>query len=309
MLSRRQLRVKVMQALYAFFQSDNSDLAVAERELFRNIDRVNDLYYFVLLFLIELGEAEQMNLEDAGEKFFESKEDKLTGFRIHNHPFLQALKASNEYSETAKKKKLTWQKDYDIVKNTFLAIKKSAAYKEYIQTGKNPKEFLVDLVKKHVLESTPFKNSIEEINSFWFEDLDFVCHMILRCIKTFFDQKKLELFGTYKDEEEDKQFVRDLFHQTILHNAEFEKAITDKTKNWELDRIAFMDIILMKMALAELMTFPSIPVKVSINEYIDISKDFSTPKSNHFINGIIDKLAADFKQNGKIVKTGRGLIE
>jgi N utilization substance protein B len=133
--------------------------------------------------------------------------------------------------------------------------------------------------------------------------------MIIRSVKTFFDQKKLELYDLYKDDEEDKQFVRELFHQTILHNDEYEKAITDKTKNWELDRIALMDIILMKMALAELMTFPSIPVKVSINEYIDISKDYSTPKSNHFINGIIDKLAADFKQNGRIIKTGRGLVE
>ncbi len=309
MLSRRQLRVKVMQALYAFFQSENSDIGVAERELFRNIDRVNDLYYFILLFLVELGDAEQLNLEESGEKFFKDKEDKLTGFRIDNHPFIAALRTSEVFKETVKKKKLSWQKDHDLVKNTFLAIKKSAAYKEYINNGGSAKEFLLEAVKKHILESTAFRHTIEEINSFWFEDLDFVCHMMLRSIKTFFDQKKLELFGTYKDEEEDKQFVRELFHQTILHNTEYEKAITEKTKNWELDRIALMDIILMKMALAELMTFPSIPVKVSINEYIDISKDFSTPKSNHFINGIIDKLAADFKQNGKIVKTGRGLIE
>jgi len=261
------------------------------------------------LFLVELGEAEQMNLEDAGEKFFQGKEDKMTGFRINNHPFIEALRSDATYNDTIKKKRLSWQKDYEIVKNTFLAIKKSADYKEYINKGEAPKDFLVDIVKKHILESSSFRNAIEEINSFWFEDLDFVCHMILRCIKTYFDLKKLELFRTYKDEEEDKQFVKDLFHQTILHNEEYEKAITDKTKNWELDRIALMDIILMKMALAELMTFSSIPVKVSINEYIDISKDFSTPKSNHFINGIIDKLAADFKESGKIVKKGRGLIE
>src|SRR3954468_14371695 len=123
MLSRRQLRVKVMQALYAFFQSEGNDLGVAERELFRNIDRVNDLYYFILLFLIETGEAEQMNLEDSGEKFFQKKEDKLTGYRIHNHPFTVALRNNNAFNETIKKKKLSWQKDYEVVKNTFLAIK------------------------------------------------------------------------------------------------------------------------------------------------------------------------------------------
>ena len=255
MLSRRQLRVKVMQALYAYFQSENSDIGVAERELYRNIDRVNDLYFFILLFLVELGEAEQLNLEESGEKFFKDKEDKLTGFRIDNHPFIAALRSSETFKETIKKKKLSWQKDHELVKNTFFNIKKSAAYKEYINNGGSAKDFLVDAVKKHIPESTPFRHTIEEINSFWFEDLDFVCHMILRSIKTFFDLKKLELYGTYKDEEEDKHFVHELFHQTILHNEEYEKAITDKTKNWELDRIALMDIILMKMAIAELMTF------------------------------------------------------
>ena len=165
--------------MYAFFQSENSDLGVAERELFRNIERVNDLYYFILLFLVELGEAEQLNLEESGEKFFKDKEDKLTGFRIDNHPFIAALRSSNTFKKTIKKKKLSWQKDHDLVKNTFLNIKKSAIYKEYISNGGfRAKEFLVEVVKKHILESTPFRHTIEEINSFWFEDLDFVCHMI-----------------------------------------------------------------------------------------------------------------------------------
>jgi N utilization substance protein B len=131
---------------------------------------------------------------------------------------------------------------------------------------------------------------------------------VLKTVKTFYEKEQLELIPLYRDEEDDKNFARMLFTQTILHNKEFEKSISDKTRNWEVDRIALMDILILKMALAELITFSNIPVKVTINEFIDISKEYSTPKSKQFVNGVIDKLAADYKENGKIVKAGRGLI-
>ena len=127
-------------------------------------------------------------------------------------------------------------------------------------------------------------------------------------MKNFYDTDKFELMPLYKDEEDDKEFARQLFKQTIINNTEFENAISERTKNWEVDRIALMDILILKMALTELVTFPNIPVKVSINEFIDISKDYSTPKSKQFVNGVLDKLAADFKEQGKINKTGRGLL-
>ena len=132
--------------------------------------------------------------------------------------------------------------------------------------------------------------------------------MILRTIRNFYDNNRFELIPIYKDEKDDKEFARKLFSQTILHNTEFEKSISERTKNWEVDRIALMDILILKMALAELISFPNIPIKVTINEFIDISKEYSTPKSKQFVNGVLDKLANDYKEQGKIVKEGRGLI-
>ena len=133
-------------------------------------------------------------------------------------------------------------------------------------------------------------------------------HFVGRTIRNYYEKGSLSLIALYKDEADDKDFTRKLFSQTILHNEEYEKAISERTKNWDVERIALMDILILKMAIAELITFANIPVKVSINEYIDISKEFSTPKSKQFVNGIIDKLAIDYTKEGKIVKAGRGLI-
>ena len=167
---------------------------------------------------------------------------------------------------------------------------------------------MLELVRKFIESSETLQNHVEEENIFWSDDFDFTIHMILRTIRNFYDNNRFELIPIYKDEKDDKEFARKLFSQTILHNTEFEKSISERTKNWEVDRIALMDILILKMALAELISFPNIPIKVTINEFIDISKEYSTPKSKQFVNGVLDKLANDYKEQGKIVKEGRGLI-
>ncbi|MCC7233163.1 MAG: transcription antitermination factor NusB, partial [Bacteroidia bacterium] len=164
------------------------------------------------------------------------------------------------------------------------------------------------IFRKFIAQSDAIQHHIEEENIFWSDDFDFISQVILRMIRAYYDQGKLELLSLFRDEEDDRQFLTRLFAGTILHNKEFETAISEKTKNWDVDRIALMDILILKMALTELVTFPNIPVKVTINEYIDISKEFSTPKSKQFVNGVIDKLASDYLALGKIQKSGRGLI-
>ncbi|MFM9027652.1 MAG: transcription antitermination factor NusB, partial [Bacteroidota bacterium] len=201
-------------------------------------------------------------------------------------------------------------KDHELVRKLFVELKRSATYRAYITTETiDESVFIAELIKTYLDESEPMSHHIEEENIFWTEDFSFVSHMVARTVRQFFEKSRFELFGPYRDEKDDKDFVKTLFSKTILHNKEYEAAVSERTKNWDLERIAMMDILLLKMALAELVHFSGIPVKVSINEYIEISKDFSTPKSKQFINGIIDKLAADYKQAGKIVKTGRGLME
>jgi transcription antitermination protein NusB len=305
MLSRRQIRIKVLQALYAFFQSDKSDLAVAERELFRSIEKVYELYIYILLLLKELAFADQADADDLHLKFFPNE----TECRLYELKFITALDENKEFKNQLARTKVSWQRNPDLIRKLFLDLKKSEQYRKFLRNDvADEKEFLTDIIRRHLEESEALLNHIEEENIFWADDFGFVIHIVIRTVKNFYDNGNLELIPLYKDEEDDRSFARQLFSQTILHNKEFEQSISERTKNWEVERIALMDILILKMALAELTTFPNIPVKVTINEFIDISKDYSTPKSKQFVNGVIDKLAMDYKEQGKIVKTGRGLV-
>jgi N utilization substance protein B len=310
MISRRQLRIKVLQALYAFFQGEKEDLKVAEKELFRSIEKTHELYFFILLFLVELSHADSLDSDESHHKFFPTEGELKAGRRLNKISFILALNENESFKDKVKQYQLSWQTEQDLIRKIFLELKKSKVYKDFLlDENAGEKEFLVRVLKEFVEKSEAFVSCISGQNIYWSDDLEFCIHMVVRTVKHFYNEGKLELIPLYKDEEDDKNFAKLLFETTILKNSEFEEAIGAKTKNWEVDRIAMMDILLMKMALAEMTSFSGIPVKVSINEYIDISKDYSTPKSNTFINGIIDKLAADYKAEGKIIKTGRGLIE
>lgn len=298
-----------MQALYAFFQSHKSDLPVAEREMFRSIDKVYELYLYLLLLLQELGEADKTNADELQQKFFPSAMEMKAKLRIHQLSFLKALSEDRDFALQVKRFGSSWQKDNDLVRKIFLEIKKSEEYQEFLAADEPQEaEFIISIFKKYILSSEALRHHIEEENIFWSDEFDFIGQIITRSIKSFYTSGKFEILPLYKDEEDDRAFAHTLFAQTILNNKEYEADISERTKNWEVDRIALMDILILKMALAELVHFPGIPVKVSINEYIDISKEYSTPKSKQFVNGIIDKLAIDYKEKGKIVKSGRGLI-
>ena len=310
MLSRRQLRVKVLQALYAYFQSDKKDLPVAERELLRSIDKVHELYIYLLQFIIELTDAEEADVQELQHKYFPDQLELAAKRRLNQSSFITFLKKSTVFESMRKKHAVSWQKDHELIRKLFLELKKSDAYRNYLSADEvDEKNFFSEIMKVYVEESEPMQHHLEETNIFWSEDISFVVHMIVRTIRQFFDQGRLELFEIYRDEKDDKDFIKTLFSQAVLHNREYEAAVSERTQNWDLERIAMMDILILKLALTELIHFPGIPIKVSINEYIEISKDFSTPKSKQFINGIIDKLAIDYKKSGKIVKTGRGLVE
>jgi len=283
---------------------------MAERELFRSIDKVHELYIYLLQFVLELASADESDAADLQHKFFPDQAEMKATLRLNGFRFVHQLSSDETFRSAVKKWKTTWQKDHELVRKMFFELKKSPEFRAII-TGEDTDEssFLQKLLKKYVEESELMQHHIEEENMFWTEDLSFVIHMVNRTIRQFYENGKTEIFPVYRDEKDDKQFVSALFSQTILHNKEYEAAVSERTQNWDVERIAMMDILILKMALAELVYFQGIPVKVSINEYIEISKDFSTPKSKQFINGIIDRLAIDYRQAGKIVKTGRGLME
>ena len=284
-------------------------MAVAERELFRSIDKVNELYVYLLAFLQELADSDRNDADDLHLRFFPNQEQAKASRRLFDLKFNIALGESKEYKNQIARMNISWQTEQDLIRKNFLELKKSELYSDFLKDNDaSEKDFLVEVVRKFIENSEALANHIDEKNIFWSDDFEFTVQLVIRTIRNFYEKNTMELIPLYKDEIDDVEFVRKLFTQTILNNKVFEEDISERTKNWEIERIALMDILILKMALAELISFPNIPVKVSINEFIDISKEYSTPKSKQFVNGVIDKLATDYKEKGKIVKAGRGLI-
>lgn len=313
MLNRRALRVKVMQALYGFFQSGNSDLFIAEKNLFHSLERIYDLYLLQFLLLTEIHKSALREREEVKKKFFPDEEDKMETTPFTENPFLLAIGDNGEINKNVKNRGLGWGKYPDVGDKLFRQIKQLPQYRKYIFTP-NPdlslhKSFITDIVK-HFLRSEDYLNSIyEEENIHWGDDINLVNLALIKSVETFKPARGIVLSPLFKDDKDDREFVSVLFRKTILRSDELEGYIVPNTQNWESDRIAYMDMLLMKMAICELTEFPTIPVKVTLNEYIEMSKLFSTPKSNSFINGVLDKTAQQLKEKGLVKKTGRGLIE
>jgi transcription antitermination protein NusB len=315
MLNRRYLRIKVMQALYGFFQSDTKDLAKNERDLFSGIDKIYDLYVYQLSLLLELHHVANVLLEDAKEKHLPTEAELNPNLKFIENRFLKQLSENIHLKREMNNRRISWNNEFELVKKIFNTIKASETYEKYMSAEessyKADKEFISEIFKEFIADFELVNHLYEEKNLHWGDDIYLVNPMVVKTIEAFKEDSSPdhELFPLYKDREDDMEFVKDLFRQTVIRNEENEKLIGDKTKNWEVERIALMDVLLMKMAITEVLHFSNIPVKVSLNEYIEISKMYSTPKSKIFINGILDKLIADFKKDNMLNKMGRGLME
>lgn len=315
MLNRRLLRVKVMQALYAFFQSSNNDLGKAERELFLSIDRVYELYLYFLTLPAELVHLAEVQLEEARNKALPTQEDLHPNRKFVDNPIIHKLATNRHLLAAAERNKISWSKDNDLVRQLLKRLKESQIYKDYMMAEGSSdtfhRSFVMKIYSAILLDSDLVYSHFQERSLYWdYEDSDFAINMAMRFVKKIKvqDQEFETLPEPFKDED-DKTFVKDLFRKTISNNEENEKLIDSKTANWEVERIAILDVLLMKMAITEFLHLVSIPVKVTLNEYIEISKFFSTPKSKIFINGVLDKLLADFRREDKIKKIGRGLMQ
>jgi N utilization substance protein B len=313
MVNRRHLRIKVLQAVYSFFQAPDTPLKSAEENLLTSIEKIYDLYLYQLALGIELLHESYREREEARNKYFPTPEDLMPETNFTRNRILNALNASETLQTLLQKKKINWLKNLDIPQKIFRKVRLSDSYKAYFKkenpTLNDDKEFIVWVYENFIFNDEVLESYYEELNIHWADDIYVVNAAVVKTLKSIEENKPLKLIPLFKDKEEDTEFCLTLFRKTILHEAEYEEMIRNKAQNWEVDRIAMMDIILMKMAIAEILEMPSIPVKVTLNEYIDLSKLFSTPKSNAFVNGILDKLVADFRAQNRIVKTGRGLID
>ncbi|HEV7230236.1 MAG TPA: transcription antitermination factor NusB [Bacteroidia bacterium] len=316
MLNRRYLRIKVMQGLYIYFQSHNHDVPKGENELMRSIDKIYDLYLLLLQFLVDLRGVAANSADDGRNKRLPSKEDLNPNLRFVQNPVLLQLEENAALAAGIRQRKINWSGQMEILRRTFVALRASEEYQEYMNSEDDSydfhREFILYVFKKYIADSDALESFIEEQSLYWPNDLNMaVAPMILKTLESMHEGPgtEMSLLPLYKDPTEDKAFVVDLYRKTIINDKESEQMIGEKTRNWEVERIAMMDVLLMKMAITELIHFQSIPVKVSLNEYIEISKLYSTPKSKVFINGVLDKLVVDLKEKELVKKTGRGLIE
>jgi N utilization substance protein B len=315
MLNRRHLRVKVLQALYAYYQSDKKDIKQHEKNLLQSIDKVFEMYIWMLSLIAEVADYASNDAEDRANKYLPTAEDLNASLKILENRFLVSLKQNKDYIAAVKKYKVSWDFDPELSKALFTILKNSQEYKDYLQktddTIHSDKDIIKFIFKKVILKSSLAEQVFEDKFIFWPVDKDVLQALIAKTFKNFaydeYEKNKLaEVTGNWV---EDREFIIDLFEMAIRNDEAYQEMISAKTQNWEPERIAMMDTLLMKMAITEFINFNSIPVKVTINEYLEIAKEFSTPKSNSFINGILDKILFELKAGNKIRKTGRGLIE
>ncbi|MES2627490.1 MAG: transcription antitermination factor NusB [Bacteroidota bacterium] len=315
LLNRRHLRIKVLQALYAYQQSENTTVQKGEKELFTSIDKIYELYFRLLTIFGELKREAELRVEENKAKLRPSADDLKPNTRFIDNKVLNLLSDSRNISAYAKLYKVNWSLEGVMLRKLFTMLTQSEEYENYMSkpeaTFDDDKAILAELFKKYIANYAPLHEYLDELSIYWSDDLDLVCVMVLRTIKDLkaTATEHFDVMPLYKDEEDDTEFVKTLFSQAVRHQEEHFAQIDSKAGNWELERIAVMDRLIMNLALTESTNFNNIPLKVTLNEYIEISKFYSTPKSNSFINGILDKLFTEMKRSGAISKTGRGLIE
>ncbi|WP_369047559.1 transcription antitermination factor NusB [Tenacibaculum sp. UWU-22] len=312
MINRRHIRVKVMQSLYAMQQSKNYDIVKQEKFLKFSIQKLFDLYVLNLQLLVEVQKLAHKKIELSKKKILATKEDLNPNTKFIDNQLINLIAESESLANYVADNKLNnWQLDDEYVKIIWDKLQQSNLYKKYINTSENSyaidQNFAIDFFKEIVAPNQKLAEYYEDKMITWVDDIPFVNTWIAKTLTKQKSGRSFLLGNLYKDND-DKEFVVSLLKKTILHQHSYEDDIKEKTPNWEADRIADVDMILIKMGLTEFLHFPSIPTKVTINEYIELAKDYSTQKSGYFVNGILDKILKDYITAKKMTKLGRGLL-
>ena len=314
MLNRRHIRIKVMQTLYAFGGGEGDDFIKDEKFLLQSLDNMYDLHLLMLSLLIEVQKRAEDYQDKSQRKILATQEEKDPNRKFINNQVLQILQEDSALQIEIERRKIDdWYLDFEYVDIIFKSILESEIYKEYMSNRvsdfKEDKNFISDVFTEIIAPNEKLYEYIEDKKLTWLDDLPVVNTGILKMIRKVKKENSSSYFTPklFKDTE-DKEFSTALFRKTLLNKTKFNAEIAAKTQNWDAERIANLDAILLQMALCEFQKFPSIPVKVTINEYIDIAKEYSTPKSSFFINGILDKIVKEYTENGELNKIGRGLM-
>ena len=312
MLNRRHIRIKVLQAFYAFFQSNNEDVLKGEKELFHSIEKIYDLYVFILMLFPSLKRQALIQIEEAKRSEYLRQDIDILKTGFIDNQLVDLIEQSKVLQKISKDRKINWEGDVenDLTKKIFKEVYQTDNYKNLLQSESSSfnddKNALVQLYKKEICNLEKLHHFFDEKSIYWQDDLDHVSSMILKTLKSITENQELEILPLWKEDE--YEFTQNLFRKAVLQKEENDAVLQTYSKNWEKERLATMDSLLMNLAMTEALEFSSIPIKVTLNEYIEISKFYSTPKSNSFINGILDRIFEDYKKDGKLVKRGRGLI-
>ena len=278
-----------------------------KKELFFSLSKAYDLYNYLLLLMVEVTKQANKRLNAAKNKLVPTKEELFPNTKFVENRFIAQLEVNKQLLEFSNNQKKTWENEADFVKTLCDKILESDIYKEYMASEtssyEEDRELWRKLYKNIIFNNIELDQVLEDQSLYWNDDKEIVDTFVLKTIKRF-DEKngaKQELLPEFKDEE-DQDFARRLFRRTILNADYYRHLISENTKNWDLDRVAFMDVVIMQIALAEILSFPNIPVSVSLNEYVEIAKLYSTPKSGGFINGTLDGIVNSLKKENKLTK-------
>ena len=309
MLTRRHIRVKVMQSLYAYFSSKEEDTVFAEKNMLKSFQEVLDLNLAIISLFIQIVFHAEDFLKELKNKHFPTQEDLNPNKRFINNNIIKTILDNDSLVSETKKFVYLWNdNDHDIIRKLFKDIYQAEIYQKYINDTDLSidvdKKFIINILNECILKNKIVHHILEEKSICWIDDLPFVATIIMGNIKSDIFTFSNIIFK----EESDKEFTVELFQNTISCSEEYNQIIIKFARDWDLERIALIDQILLKMAFTEILKMEELPVKVSMNEYIEISKYYGTEKSKLFINGLLDNAVKDFKINGKIKKSGRGLL-
>ena len=319
MINRRFLRVKVLQAVYAYQESGEDFVENGIKHLIDSIEKLRDLFVWQISFLVETKRFAENRIEENKHKNFPTPDDLNPNMRYVENRVLVALENNKDLRKEEERLKINWADHQDIVRGYYNKMRETEEYKQYmsdyVDNFDHDKKFIVKMINEYFADLDVLQDFYEEKSIFFVDDYHLVSSMLVK----FFTEMKANfnentslpsIYKTGNDPvNEDKEFVKNLFRKVLLHDSEYGKMVGENTSNWEKERVCIMDMIILKLAITEFCCFPYIPVKVTMNEYIEISKYFSTPKSKIFVNGILDRILKKLNDQGAVVKKGIGLLD
>ena len=306
MINRELIRIKIVQLTYAYYQNGNRNMDNAEKELLFSLSKAYDLYIFLLALIVAVTKEARHRVEVITARV-NREGGELPSEKFAYNKFAILLEENRQLNDFLEQQKQTWDNDIEFVRKLLDQIEQSQIYQSYMDSEEDSydddREIWRKIYKVLIMNNADLDALLEEKSLYWNDDKETVDTFVVKTIKRFDPKnaKNQELLPEYKDDE-DKEFAQKLFRATILNADQYQHYMSDASRNWDFSRLAYMDVVIMQIAIAEMLTFPGIPVSVTINEYVELAKLYSTPKSSGYINGMLDTIARYLNSTGKMMK-------